>query len=390
MGKRLSAIGRKLKGIERANKVLWRALHRLMWRNRRLASRLNPATARRVLFLRYDAIGDMLTTLPAFALLKQHAPQAAIDVVASPRNRAVIEDDPNVDTIIEMPGGFGGMVRAIRAARRHRYDAIICCIFGRGTKVGIIANLIGGGRTVKSTIWREDAYYTYFNVQSRAASEPRSMWERTVLVLADTFAIPYDDSAIQPYVAITPERATAACERLARVGLVPGGFLLLNLSVSHDRNRWGQENFVELARAVAAQHPGLAIALMAMPAEHGMAGHIARVVPGAVVLPPLDDVRDAIATVAAARIVFTPDTGVVHMASATGRPVVALYAGGVASVDWAPCRVPHLALVGDGHTVAAIGAPEAYAALAGLLLETEAAPPPDAGSDAACSNQIET
>lgn len=367
----LSRIGARLKPLERANRHFWFHVLGAVWRNRPLEGPLPPGGVRRVLFLRYDAIGDMLTTMPVFALLKARVPGIAVDVIASPRNRMLIEGDPNVDAIIEMGDGFAALVHAVRAARRRRYDAVICCIFGRGTKVGIIANLIGGRRAVKATIWRSEPYWSYFNVQSRSAARLQPMWERMLYLLTDTLAINATPADIVPYVVRDPAREAAAVERLAACDLEPGGFLLVNISVSHERNRWGWENFEALLRGVQERFPTLRLGLLSMPAERAAAEGLCAA-PGvvAVVLPSMSDVRDVIAVVARAVAVFTPDTGVVHMASATGRPAVTMHAGATSAAEWGPYGVLSRVLVSERtDTIATIPAADAIAAVIELLEE---------------------
>lgn len=360
-----------MKPLERANRHFWFHALGAVWRNRPIERPLPPEGVRRVLFLRYDAIGDMLTTMPTLALLKARVPGIGVDVIASPRNRVLIEGDPNVDTVIEMGAGFAALVRAVRAARRRRYDAVICCIFGRGTKVGIIANLIGGRGAVKATIWRSEPYWSYFNVQSRTAARLQPMWERMLYLVTDTFAIDATPADIVPYAVRDPAREAAAIERLAACGPAPAGFLLVNISVSHDRNRWGWENFEALLLGVHERFPMLRLALLSMPGERAAAERLcAAVGAAAAVLPSMNDVRDVIAVVARAAAVFTPDTGVVHMASATGRPAVTMHAGATSAAEWGPYGVPNRVLVSERtDTIAAITAADAIAAVIDLLEE---------------------
>ena len=58
--------------------------------------------------------------------------------------------------------------------------------------------------------------------------------------------------------------------------------------------------------------------------ERERAARIAQAIPGASVLPPMSLV-DLAGQLAAARIVIGVDTGLVHLAAALGRPVLALF-----------------------------------------------------------------
>ena len=54
----------------------------------------------KVLVIRLDAIGDLLLSEPALAVLRQRFPQARIDLVANPASAAVLRGNPNIDHLI--------------------------------------------------------------------------------------------------------------------------------------------------------------------------------------------------------------------------------------------------------------------------------------------------
>ena len=63
----------------------------------------DPAAAtkvERVLVVRLDAIGDLLLSEPALAVLRQRFPDARIDLVASPVSAEVLQGNPHVDRLI--------------------------------------------------------------------------------------------------------------------------------------------------------------------------------------------------------------------------------------------------------------------------------------------------
>jgi ADP-heptose:LPS heptosyltransferase len=58
-----------------------------------------PAPPRRILLVQLDHLGDSVLTSPMFPRLRAAYPEAIIDVLASPSNRAVFESDPHVDRV---------------------------------------------------------------------------------------------------------------------------------------------------------------------------------------------------------------------------------------------------------------------------------------------------
>lgn len=64
---------------------------------------INKADIKKILLLRMDRIGDMFCTTPALRAFREGYPNAQIDLVASPGNKAVVEDNPHIDNLYVFP-----------------------------------------------------------------------------------------------------------------------------------------------------------------------------------------------------------------------------------------------------------------------------------------------
>jgi len=103
-----------------------------------------------------------------------------------------------------------------------------------------------------------------------------------------------------------------------------GRFIVALHGTARPDKAWAETNWVELARRAAAA--GLTLLLpWGADEERRRAERIAATAPGALVAPRLD-YGDLAALMAAAAAVVGVDTGLTHLASAVGAPVVALYA----------------------------------------------------------------
>lgn len=337
----LQRISTFLKPVELANRAFLRKASRWAWKNRPLEHKLNLAEVKSVLFLRYDVLGDMLTTMPMFRLLKQLNPKIQIHVVASPSNQVLIEHDPNVDNVVVMARGFLPMMKAIREVRKHRYDVVLACLFNKGTNTGMLANLMGGRAAIKATANRDPRYNAYFNVQSRRAAEIRSMWEKMLMLIADTFDISDSIETIQPYVTIPDPSMQAAQHRLAKLALE--GKQILSVNLSTQRNHWPIERFHELLREILLRYPAIHLLLLTTPNDTKSANQLQRLLQDERVTtyPATNDVMEVIAVIKKSWMVLTPDTGIIHMASAVGTPIVGLYVGGQGAAEWRPFGVPY-------------------------------------------------
>ena len=369
-------VQRALKPFERTNKAFWHWLLAQVWPNTRLAERLDPAKVRRVLLLRYDAIGDMITTLPTIRTLKRMNPAIEVDVMASPKNRAVIEHDPNVTRILELRERPDLLLKDILKARAIGYDIVFCCIFGKATKVGIIANWIGGTGAVKTTIWRGEKYWRFFNVQSMEAALEPSMWDKMLKLVPATLQYELKPGDEQPYIAIDDASRVAAATALDGLGMPRNGFIAVNITSLKQRNRWTQAAFEELVDALLDDRANRVV-LLWMGEDLSIANEIAaRVREGSrdrvAVYPKTRNVLEIVAVIEASEAVFSLDTGVVHMASATGRPTMAMYVNNTRAItEWRPYGVPYRAIESteDNAPVSTIPAQAAIPVFLDLLRE---------------------
>ena len=67
--------------------------------SKKKARNFDIRNVKKVLFFRYDRIGDMVITTPVFRELKQAYPDIEITVLASKVNQEVLANNPYVDKI---------------------------------------------------------------------------------------------------------------------------------------------------------------------------------------------------------------------------------------------------------------------------------------------------
>jgi ADP-heptose:LPS heptosyltransferase len=80
----------------------------------------------RVLYLRYDRIGDMVLATGIIRAIKAAQPTVTIDVLASPANARVLAGNPHVDRVLTFDKRRrSSYLATVMAMRRGRYDAVI-------------------------------------------------------------------------------------------------------------------------------------------------------------------------------------------------------------------------------------------------------------------------
>jgi len=123
--------------------------------------------------------------------------------------------------------------------------------------------------------------------------------------------------------------------------------LLVNLSASERKRRWPDEKFVEVLLGIRGIARRLPIVAIGLPSEWDRVKRSAESVGALPVQTP--KLRDALALVGTADIVFTPDTSISHAASAFRKPAVVLLKR--EHHPYAPYNIPGENIFWDGTEI---------------------------------------
>jgi len=339
-----------------------------------------PRTVRRVLVVRHDRLGDMILTTPVFDLLRQLVPGVEIDVLASPRNASLVASDDRVANVVVDDGTWGGLWRLRPALRARRYDAVFSLIPGRSIRAGWTAAFASHADTHRVSTWRPKRYHGFF---TRVVRLPRSLQAAHVsrqmsYVVRAAFGVRTRDGdaasalAAPIRLAIPDEARRAAAAFLAHH--VSGAFVAVNLASASPARSWSAAECARLLPMLLARHPTLSFVMVPSPADVAGAEAVRVAVgsPRVVIFDPAAPLLTVAALVARAAVMLTPDTMTLHLAVATGRPVLSLHTmtdGNVPDL-WRAVGVPNRALVAaPGKPVGAIRAERVAEAFDELLRE---------------------
>ena len=355
-------VKRVLKQLERTwKRIVFRALGAAL--PGRLAAVPDwGARPHRVLYLRYDRIGDMIMATPLIRAVATSHATIHLDVLASPSNRVVLDGNPHVRRILTLDRKrVASLVRTMRTLRRERYDAVIDGMVLQPSVTMLMLMLATGARyrigiggrandfiyTLPVTPAPSDAHHI---VQSAATAAP--------------FGVTVDGTSWRPELFIhSDERSRASAEW----GAHPGGSprILVNIAAGEARRRWPAKRVAEAIRAARDVAPAGTFLVMAPPAELEEASRIAAETRARAITPGL---RDAFALVEAADVVFTPDTSIAHAASAFAKPSVVMMTGG--SGIFEPYETPGRFVYSPGPTLESLEAAPVIDALVSVIRQT--------------------
>jgi heptosyltransferase-2 len=294
----------------------------------------------RTLVISPNWIGDAVMAQPLLRLLRAAHPERPIDVLAPPAVSPVWRQMAEVDQVLETPFRHGALQlgerwKYARMLRRRGYaDAYV---LPNTIKYALIPWLAGIRRRVG---YKGESRHGLINVMHFDETPPRPMTAFYAALAAPPVTVqgPALRAAL-PRPTMTASAAQVA-EVCARTGIDAARPLVAFAPGAEfgGAKRWPARHFAGLAQAILARDPSAQIALLGSPKDKEACAEVAL----AAGLPPqavfnlagATSLAEAIALIARAAAVVSNDSGLLHIASALNRPVVALY--GPTDPDHAP------------------------------------------------------
>lgn len=317
----------------------------------------------RVLFLRPDRIGDMLMSMSAIRAIAESHPKVRLDVLASPANALLLREARFVGSVHVIRPGLSRWLNLWRTLRFARYDAVVdgqALAGAVSVRTALLLWLTRAPHRIGVGGRKFDYLYTH-TVRARKAEAP--LVEH---LAALTRAFGVDAARVW-----RPELPLSHAEREqaeARWSALPGrgARVLLNVSAGGDIAPWPVDRYIAVGHALCAARPGLRVIVVGSPPAAARAEEVARALEVPAHVLPL---REAMALVAAAELILTPDASLAHAGAAFARRLVTMIPRAQEAV--APYRTPGENLWVDGDDLAQLDTARVTDALLAQLAALE-------------------
>jgi heptosyltransferase II len=263
-------------------------------------------------------LGDAVMMGALVQRLKAAEPARRITVLTPPHLEELVRRLPGVDATLGNPFAHGALklgerVRFGRSLKGWFDQAIVLPHSWKSALVPFFA------RIPTRTGFVGEARYGVLNDARRldAAALPR---------MVDRFSLLAEPrGAVRPALTPAPRLSGDPASTLARFGLrADAGAVALCVGAEYGpAKRWPAAHFAALARALADH--GRAVWLVGGPGDAAIGAEVAALAPAAVDLTGKTTLGEAIDLIAAAAATVTNDSGLMHVAAALDRPIVALY-----------------------------------------------------------------
>lgn len=274
----------------------------------------------------------MMMSHSLYQVLKQRAPDCVIDVMAPNWCRALLSRMPEVNQAIVMPIGHGSFALGERyrlgKSLRNQYDLAI--VLPNSLKSAFIPLF---AKIAQRRGWKgESRYFLLNDLRSNKRDYPL-MVQRYIALAFDKSAVPTAEKLPfpYPYLTVDVEQVAATCKKFAKqtalaeqrpiIGFCPGAEF-------GPAKRWPHYHYAKLAELLIAR--GYQIHIFGSTKDDEVAEQIRLSLPTAlqrycINLAGQTQLEEAIDLLSCCAAVVSNDSGLMHIAAALQRPLVALY-----------------------------------------------------------------
>ena len=303
-----------------------------------------------ILILRYDRIGDMIVTTPVFKGLKDAHPHLRIGVFASKANAEIIQNNHNVDTIHILSASWWQMWKEIKRARKEQYDVVLNLVFNRTTSGGVLANLVAPDGI---KIGQGDTKYRfYFNILLRLTRQSDHMVETLASIIKMVFNVHLNPDQLTYDIIIDRKTREVIQAYWTKHNLQPRllsgnkgiPYIVFNLSANDSVRRISAEQAF-LTGEYLSSNTSYQTLLLHAPNDLIMLKAKQRLIEKTRCLPFPEQGTASLLEIAAiikgAAAVITPDTSIIHFASAAQTPIIGFYTSMQDVHEWLPYKVKY-------------------------------------------------
>ncbi len=317
----------------------------------------------RILLMRWDAIGDMMVSLPFFRKVRELFPEASIGIVVSKRNLPLLKHEEGFHSILydSSPPIY---LRSLILARRFRPDVIVDTRMHYDSTTSFIYGVVSGAGLRLSASNRDNRLPFSVRVPM---PEGKQHFALLTKVLLEGLGKNIDDTRLDRTLRLSAEENGFADAFWRDAGLnLRKKVIGVNISAGNSSRIWGSEKTAELCSFIV--NSGNTPLVFSTPDDRYEAVLISEAVPGTMVIPECRTVLHAAALVKDLKIIITPDTALVHIAASYEIPVLGLFPQREEHMPlWYPWRVDHELIRTHTEWVKDISVPDVIAGYTELL-----------------------
>lgn len=294
------------------------------------------ALPKKILIISAAWIGDMVISQALFKYIKQQYAETIIDIVAPHWGHELLASMPEINEIFDLPIGHGQFQlkkrwQLGRSFRKKSYQQAI--ILPNSWKSAIIPLVAG---IPLRTGWLGEMRFALLNDWRILDKKKYPMMIQRLLALGTTKTIAnpsIDWRHYKPYLTINHESLNLNLKNLSLVIKDNPLLILCPGAAFGPAKRWPSDYFAEIVNAKKAE--GWQVFLLGAQSDKAIGDNIQKLTGNASInLIGKTSLLQALNLLAMASLVISNDSGLMHLAAALDRPLIALY--GSSSPEFTP------------------------------------------------------
>ncbi len=318
----------------------------------------------KILFLRPGKLGDMIVATPLFKAIKVQIPNSIIAVVASPYNQVIVRHNQHINIlkVVNFHSLFS-LIKLIVWIRKEKFNWVIDLTPEISTTSSIIARLVRSSR-IKIAGMHKGEHSRYFDIVTE--NKDIHLIDRNRLLLEAVFDCSFTGD-FRPDISIDIRNIKHAMDVLGdcsnntfKIGI--------NCSAGASMRQWTKNNYQKLLNAINSKYPHASVVLFSVGAQTAWVQEFKSVFDNIVEVCDVEFLTVA-AIIQMLDYFITPDTSLLHVASAFKIPNVGLYCmGGENFIRWRAYKTVSKELVAlESNDVNEITVEHVMAALCELI-----------------------
>jgi heptosyltransferase-2 len=308
--------------------------------------------AKKILIIRTDRIGDVILTTPAIKALRQSFPHSFIAMMVSPLTKDIVEGNPYLDEVIvyDKKGkdkGIFSFWRFVSNLKKKNFD--ISLNFHTKKRVNLISYLAG----IKQRIGYDNNKFSFLLTKRLKDTRIEGKRHEAQYCLDVLKEIGINSQDLQLFMPLKDSSEKWA-EKILKENNIGAADILIAIhpDASCPSKRWPIERFSQLSNRLI-EEKNFKVAIISGKKD----SYIVKMVKRYLRYPVIDlsgqtSVSQLASLLKRARLLISNDSGPVHIASAVGTPVIAIFGRsqkGLSPVRWGPLGEKNIILHKDVH-----------------------------------------
>jgi heptosyltransferase-2 len=302
----------------------------------------------KILIIRFSSLGDIVLASPLVRVLRAAYPDAQLDLLVKSEYADLVRHHPALNSVLTLESSSREELRALRSrVRMEGYDVILDLHNSLRSRYVRFLN----ARRVRAVNKRVLRRWILVNLKRNLYRDAVPVAERYIETAASLGVVADGRGAeiVTPADVVSRVGTMMSKYRLERAATVVG----LAPSARHATKRWPPERYRDLGIRLAREHRAKLL-LFGGPDDTDYCGDIAQMINAEMGTGSAESLAGSLTLLETAAaldhcaVVVTNDTGLMHMAAARNRPVVAIFGSTVREFGFFPYGTRSVVLEREG------------------------------------------